>query len=64
MSKSLDIVVFASGGGGNFKYLVEHQDNDKFKISSLVVDRNCNAESVAIKHNIKIIKLCKCNKKK
>ncbi len=59
----LDIVVFASGGGGNFKYLVEHRDNEKFKISSLVVDRNCNAESIASEHNIKVIKLKRHNKK-
>jgi len=63
VNNKLDVIVFASGGGGNFKYLAEHQDNEKFKISSLVVDRNCNAESVASEHNIKVIKLRKRNRK-
>ena len=63
MKNKLNIVVFASGGGGNFKYLAKHQGNQEFKILSLVVDRDCNAENIADQFSIKVIKLRKRNKK-
>jgi phosphoribosylglycinamide formyltransferase 1 len=57
-----NIVVFSSGGGGNFKYLAENQNKGKFKILSLVVDVHCKAEIVAIEYGIPVIKIARCEK--
>jgi phosphoribosylglycinamide formyltransferase 1 len=57
------VVVFASGGGGNFKYLAQNLDRTKFRIQSLVVDRPCGAEAVADDHGIPIVKLILKNQK-
>jgi phosphoribosylglycinamide formyltransferase-1 len=44
----MKIIVCSSGGGGNFKSLIEKSYKYKsYEISRLVVDRNCGAQSVA-----------------
>ena len=51
------ICVFASGGGGNFKYLVENKIRGKFEIIALVVDRECDAVEIARENDIPIIEI-------
>jgi phosphoribosylglycinamide formyltransferase 1 len=46
------IVVCASGGGGNFQALIDSQDALSYKISLLIVDRNCGAMDRASKFGI------------
>jgi phosphoribosylglycinamide formyltransferase-1 len=60
--KTANIIVFSSGGGGNFKYLAENQNIGAFKILSLVVDVPCNAETVASDFGIPVIKIKSCDK--
>ena len=55
--KLIDISVFASGGGGNFSYLIDNQKDHNIKIKTLVVDKKCGAISIAKKHNIETILL-------
>lgn len=45
--KSFNITVCASGGGGNFRSLAKHQFDCGYRISLLVVDRECFAIDVA-----------------
>ncbi len=61
--KITNIVVFASGGGGNFKYLAENQNISTFKILSLIVDVPCKAETVATEYGIPVIKIDRCEKR-
>ena len=53
-NNALKISIFASGGGGNFQYLVNNQRDDLYKINILVVDRDCGAKLVATNYNIPI----------
>jgi phosphoribosylglycinamide formyltransferase-1 len=48
------IVVCASGGGGNFKSLIESQQHIGFTIIKLIVDRECGAINVAKKSGIEV----------
>ena len=57
MSKFLSICVFASHGGGNFKYLLERRNDSLFEVSALVVDVNCGAEIIAAEYNIPIVRI-------
>lgn len=43
MLKSFSIIVFASGGGGNFQALVDAREDLGIEIKLLVADRKCNA---------------------
>ena len=54
-STPLNISVFASGGGGNLKYLIENQHLEIFKILSVVTDRDCGASKLAIENGIKLL---------
>lgn len=55
--KSFNIVVCASGGGGNFRSLINHQSSYDYHISLLIVDRECKAINVANENNIPCIVL-------
>lgn len=46
-SRKFSVVVFASGGGGNFRKIVEGSFPDSYEVRKLVVDRACAAEKVA-----------------
>ena len=46
-SRKFSVVVFASGGGGNFRKIVEGSSPDSYEVRKLVVDRACAAEKVA-----------------
>jgi phosphoribosylglycinamide formyltransferase-1 len=43
VSEPFSIIVFASGGGGNFQALVDARDELGMEIKLLVADRKCNA---------------------
>jgi phosphoribosylglycinamide formyltransferase 1 len=47
-----NIVVCASGGGGNFQVLVDHEKENNYIISLLIVDRHCGAITRAIENKI------------
>ncbi|MDD2798981.1 MAG: formyltransferase family protein [Bacteroidales bacterium] len=49
-----EIVVFSSGGGGNFQSLIDHQAEFDYSISQLVVDRDCGAINRAERHQIPV----------
>ena len=51
------IMVFASGGGGNFRAVCEHFKNSEHQIVGLAVDRDCGAEQVASDYDINVFKL-------
>ena len=55
--KAFNIVVCASGGGGNFRSLINHQSSYGYHISLLIVDRECKAIDVAKENNIPCIAL-------
>lgn len=57
MERQYSIVVCASGGGGNFKSLTEHQSLIGFSILKLIVDRECGAINVAKESGIKVEKI-------
>lgn len=46
------IVVCASGGGGNFKALIDAQKSVGYTITKLIVNKDCGAIKVAEEHNI------------
>jgi phosphoribosylglycinamide formyltransferase 1 len=50
--KNFNIVVFASGGGGNFQSLIDHQIKIGYKITLLVTDKECLAIERAKSNNI------------
>lgn len=50
-----NICVLSSGGGGNFRYLIEQQIKQQYDISSLVVDKICPAVKVANHFNIQTL---------
>ena len=54
----MNIVVCASGLGGNFQALIDNQSLG-YKITLLIVDRQCGAIERAINHNIPYIKINK-----
>ena len=47
-----NIVVFASGGGGNFQFLIDNQKEFSYQITRLICDKYCGAVDRAIKNNI------------
>ena len=47
-----NIVVCASGGGGNFQTLIDNQKKFDYNINLLIVDRICGAITRAVKSNI------------
>lgn len=57
----IKICVFASGGGGNFNYLVKNQNEGLFCISALVVDKTCGAVSIAHENGIRVIEIERCD---
>ncbi len=52
-----NITVCASGGGGNFQTLIDNQKNIGYKITLLIVDRECGAIERAFRNNIPYIKI-------
>ena len=50
--KSFNIVVCASGGGGNFRSLIKYQCDYGYHISLLIVDRECPAIEIAKENGI------------
>jgi phosphoribosylglycinamide formyltransferase-1 len=42
-----NVTFMASGGGGNFKYIVQNSDPTLFNVMKLITDRNCEAERVS-----------------
>ena len=59
-----NIVVCASGGGGNFRALFEASFKYNYKIIALVVDRECAAIEYANVNNIQVIRLKNVDGKK
>jgi len=57
MKNNFKIVVCASGGGGNFQSLIDNQKNVGYKISLLIVDRECGAIKRATDNNIPFVRL-------
>ena len=51
------IMVFASGGGGNFQALCDEFQGSLISINALVVDRNCGAMGIAKSRSIPIFRL-------
>jgi phosphoribosylglycinamide formyltransferase 1 len=54
-----EIVVCASGGGGNFQALIDAQASLGIRITKLLVDRNCGAIQRAIEASILYTKIIK-----
>jgi phosphoribosylglycinamide formyltransferase-1 len=52
ITEQFNVVVLASGGGGNFQALIDKQDDYGYKIKLLIVDRDCNAINRANQNNI------------
>lgn len=50
--KSFNIVVCASGGGGNFRSLIKYQCDYGYHISLLIVDRECPAIKIVKENGI------------
>ena len=50
--KSFNIVVCASGGGGNFRSLIKYQCDYGYHISLLIVDRECPTIKIAKENGI------------
>lgn len=57
MAGQFNVVVCASGGGGNFQALIDAQALLNFHISLLIVDRHCGAIDRAQRHGIAWLKL-------
>lgn len=55
MNKILNIIVCASGGGGNFEKLISAQKEGFFKIVKLICDRPCGAIEKAERNMIKSV---------
>lgn len=55
MKKPFNIIVCASGGGGNFKKLIDAQEKVGFTIKKLICDRNCGAIEHAINNDINYV---------
>ena len=58
-----NIVVCASGGGGNFQTLIDNQKKFDYNISLLIIDRICGAIKRAVKSNIEYVVIEKKNVK-
>ena len=61
MNNNFNIVVCASGGGGNLQALIDAQDSVGFNITLLLVDRFCGAIQRAIDNGIDYFILDKCD---
>jgi phosphoribosylglycinamide formyltransferase-1 len=57
MQRSFNVVVCASGGGGNFQALIDRREEVGYKITLLIADRPCGAIDRAIKHGIPFVAL-------
>ena len=55
--KSFEIVVCASGGGGNFQAIIDAKETLAFSITRLLVDRPCGAIRRAEQHGIEVVTL-------
>ncbi len=55
MKDEYNIVVCASGGGGNFQALIEAQEKYGFTITHLITDRECGAIERAHRHHIPVL---------
>ncbi len=51
------IMIFASGGGGNFRAVCEHFKNSEHEIIGLAVDRDCGAKQIASTYDINVFEL-------
>jgi len=51
-SDKFNVVVFASGGGGNFQVLVDNQSERFYRVILLICDQYCGAVDIAIEHGI------------
>lgn len=49
---NFQVVVCASGGGGNFQALIDGQKTSGYEIAALIVDRECGAIERAKNHDI------------
>ncbi len=59
MQKPFTLCVCASGGGGNFQSLIDHQEQFGYRIVKLITDRECGALDRAATHGIPSIMLDK-----
>tara|TARA_A100001011_G_C14163335_1_gene779238 strand:- start:123 stop:695 length:573 start_codon:yes stop_codon:yes gene_type:complete len=50
------IVICSSSGGGNFEYIVKNQ-NENFKVTRLIVDKECGAITKALENDIPIYRI-------
>lgn len=57
MQRSFDVVVCASGGGGNFQALIDKREEIGYEIALLIADRPCGAVDRASKHGIPFVVL-------
>jgi phosphoribosylglycinamide formyltransferase-1 len=62
-SCSFNLVVCASGGGGNFQAIIDSQALLGIRISCLIVDRQCGAIDRAVRSGIPCIRLDKESRK-
>ena len=53
-NNSFKICVMASGGGGNFLYLINQQVDNDYEISCLVVNKECPAQQIARENSIPV----------
>lgn len=59
LERPFEIVVCASGGGGNFQALIDAQSSSGYQISRLIVDRECGAIQRAAQNNIACVRVKK-----
>lgn len=55
--KKFQVVVCASGGGGNFQALIDARESLNMEITMLIVDRKCGATDRAANNQIPIIQI-------
>jgi phosphoribosylglycinamide formyltransferase 1 len=53
-ANKFSVVVFSSGGGGNFRKVVEGSSLSTYSVRKLIVDRSCPAEAVAHEMGIEV----------
>jgi phosphoribosylglycinamide formyltransferase-1 len=57
MQRSFNVVVCASGGGGNFQALIDRREEVGYEITLLIADRPCGAIDRAVKNGIPYVVL-------
>lgn len=55
MNKKFEIIVCASGGGGNFQKIIDKQNLIGYKIVKLIYDKECAAIKRAVDNNIEYV---------